>query len=390
MINEEILSVLILGENVVIRHRLTDLLNNLEGVEVAGVAATGKITLAKLERTRIDLVLFDVDIKESDPLQTLAAIRELHPDVSVVMLSAPDSTSAVLAVKALEMGALDIVAKPELVHPGDRDWDDFQKQLAAVFRTLGGKRHIRRVRTISQQKTRLAPARRTASPESARPQPASIIRPTLSPARPPARIDLVLIGVSTGGPNALSEVIPKLPADLGAPILLVQHMPQFFTEALAKDLDRRSALTVHEGFHGQEVLPNHIYIAPGGRHMVLRRSSPPEALEQRYILGLNDDPPVNSCRPAVDVLFTSTAKVTDGNVLAVIMTGMGSDGTEGVRALKEKNCYCLTQSEETCVVYSMPRSVVEAGLSDEQIHLGDMAARIADIVRREKFRSLAK
>jgi len=194
----------------------------------------------------------------------------------------------------------------------------------------------------------------------------------------PGRIDVVGIGVSTGGPNALAELIPRLPADLPVPILLVQHMPPVFTASLAEHLDQKSGLSVREARDGEQVLPGRVYIAPGGRHMVVRRL--PDA--EHPIVGLNENPPENSCRPSVDVLFRSMAAQYDGNMLAVVMTGMGNDGCEGVRAMKRRGCLCLTQSEASCIVYGMPLSVDEAGLSDEQVPLDRLADRIVHLVRK--------
>jgi two-component system chemotaxis response regulator CheB len=180
--------------------------------------------------------------------------------------------------------------------------------------------------------------------------------------------------VSTGGPNALAEVIPLLPARLKVPVLLVQHMPPVFTASLADHLAKRSQVTVREAAEGEAIVPGTVYIAPGGRHMVVRRS--PAGVPT---VGLNDSPPENSCRPSVDVLFRSVAAHYEGNVLAVVMTGMGNDGREGVRALKRKGAHCITQSAETCVVYGMPLAVDEAGLSDERIPLPRLAERIVQL-----------
>jgi two-component system chemotaxis response regulator CheB len=197
----------------------------------------------------------------------------------------------------------------------------------------------------------------------------------------PARIDVIGIGVSTGGPNALAELIPRLPEDLPVPVLLVQHMPPLFTASLAEQLANRSALKVREARDGEPILPGTVLIAPGGKHMVVRRRGDVEGASMA-IVGLNENPPENSCRPSVDVLYRSKAAQYDGNMLAVIMTGMGSDGCEGVRAMKRRGCHCITQSEATCVVYGMPLAVDEAGLSDEQVPLAQMAQRITTLVRK--------
>jgi two-component system chemotaxis response regulator CheB len=190
---------------------------------------------------------------------------------------------------------------------------------------------------------------------------------------------VVAIGVSTGGPNALKSVIPRLPRGLGVPILLVQHMPATFTKALAEALDRYSELDVREAQAGEPVLADTVYLAPGGVHMVVR--SERGAMGPRLVIDLDDSPPVNSCKPSVDVLMLSLAKVYGAKVLTVIMTGMGNDGQAGVAALKKNGGYCLSQTEESCVVYGMPRAVDETGLSDERVGLEQLAERITAVLR---------
>jgi two-component system chemotaxis response regulator CheB len=178
-------------------------------------------------------------------------------------------------------------------------------------------------------------------------------------------------------------MIPRLPADLPVPVLLVQHMPPLFTSSLAEQLNQRAALKVREARDGELILPGTVYIAPGGKHMVVRRRVDSEG-HSVPIVGLNENPPENSCRPSVDVLFRSLAAQYEGNMLAVIMTGMGSDGCEGVRVMKRRGCYCLTQSEASCVVYGMPLAVDEAGLSDERVPLAQLAHRITTLVRKSR------
>jgi two-component system chemotaxis response regulator CheB len=188
--------------------------------------------------------------------------------------------------------------------------------------------------------------------------------------------DVIAIGISTGGPNALSELIPALPKELGIPILIVQHMPPVFTASLANTLNKKSALHVKEAEDQEAILPDTVYIAPGGRHMTIKKNA-----GNQSIIALTDDAPVNSCRPSVDVLFRSVPAAYGAKVLSIIMTGMGNDGLAGVRALKEIGCYSLTQSADTCVVYGMPRAVDEQGISDEQVALSNLPKRIMELIR---------
>lgn len=191
---------------------------------------------------------------------------------------------------------------------------------------------------------------------------------------------VIAIGSSTGGPRALAELLSMLPHDLAAPVLIVQHIPAFFSGSLAEQLNRISPLEIKEARDGMEIRPGHCYISPGGIHMMLAPSG-----RGGHILRLRDTPPVNSCKPAVDILFESIARHGEGNVLGIILTGMGKDGCEGVRHLRNsrrlKKVHILTQSEGSCTVYGMPRAVDEAGLTDESVPLHKMALRITVCLR---------
>lgn len=195
------------------------------------------------------------------------------------------------------------------------------------------------------------------------------------------QINLILLAVSTGGPNALEQLLPRLPGDLGVPLLMVIHMPARFTAMLAETLDGKSQLKVRECVAGMELKPNQLVVSPGGLHMQLARIPGRSGYFSRFRLELDNGPLVRGCRPAADVLFSSVAEVFPGTVLAVVMTGMGTDGADGVAALKQRTCYCLAQSEDTSVIYGMPRAVVERGLADETVPLDRLAARITQLVR---------
>ncbi|MCS6267608.1 MAG: chemotaxis-specific protein-glutamate methyltransferase CheB [Vampirovibrio sp.] len=190
---------------------------------------------------------------------------------------------------------------------------------------------------------------------------------------------VLLIGISTGGPVALMELIPKLPSNLGLPVLVVQHMPPKFTQSLADSLNTKTGLTIKEAVHGETLKPNVVYIAPGGFHMEIEAGAKGEA-----IVNINQKPPVNSCRPSVDVLFKSAPAVFKNNTLSVVMTGMGKDGCEGVRYLKQTvGTYCVTQSEESCVIYGMPKAVDDEQLNDESVPLNNLANRICELLGKQ-------
>ncbi len=382
----EKIKVLVVDESVLNRRLISEALAGSQEVEVVAVAATGKIAMSRLDQMPIDLILIDVEMELDDALKTIKRIRKQHPDIGLIALSGYETNRADLAIQALELGALDLVTKPR--GEGNRiNQPEFRERLAPIVRAFHGKKHARLARELTERRksnqnfrARIQPLVVSGSPNGPVLAPrSSSDEEGLFTVLRPIPIDIVAIGVSTGGPRALNEVIPQLPGNLGVPIVLVQHMPPLFTEALAGSLSKKSALDVHEAVAGEPVLANHVYIAPGGKHMVVVPENG-QSGHPRARIELTSDPPVNSCRPAADVLFRSLANVFGGRTLAVVMTGMGNDGLAGIRLMKAKGCYCLSQSEDTCVVYGMPRAVDEAGLSDEKVPLDQLAVRIEALV----------
>ena len=363
----EHLGVLVVDDTVVFRRIVGDVVTSLDGAELVGTASNGLLALEKMKRLDVDVVLLDIEMPEMDGLAALGVLRREYPDVSVIMVSGANKHSADVVVNALAGGALDFVSKPEGTDPqSSRDY--LVAHLDPLLRLAAYRRRLHMPRS-----ERGVPA---GEPDDAQVCPAGRAGPN------PTRIDVVAIGVSTGGPDALARVIPQLPSDLGVPVLMVQHMPPVFTRSLAESLDRKSALSVQEAVDGQAIEPNTVLIAPGGRHMVVRSRLDAATGKRNAVVGLNDSPPENNCRPAVDTLFRSVAAHYGDTVLAVVMTGMGGDGCEGVRAMKRKGCLCLSQTRESCVVYGMPRAVDDAGLSDERVALADLPSRISALVRK--------
>lgn len=379
--DEQRLRVLIVDDTVVYRRILSEVVEALGEAEVVGTAPHGRLALAKLEQTTVDLVLLDVEMPEMNGFETLKEIRRQHPDTSVVMISGASLSAADNTMRCLEQGALDFLHKPEGLdaEAGRQELKDRLRPLLRLVQTRLNLRRGTALRTSAPAGAPLVQASRSAA--LAHPGPAAPRPGRMAPV--PERIDVVGIGVSTGGPNALAELIPRLPADFPVPILLVQHMPPLFTASLAEHLNLKSQVAVREARDGEPVLPGCVYLAPGGRHMVVRRL-PDRDGDGSLIIGLNDNPLENSCRPSVDVLFRSLAAQFEGNLLAVVMTGMGSDGCEGVRAMKRRGCRVLTQSEASCIVYGMPMAVDEAGLSDEQVPLDLLAGRITRLVGKHR------
>jgi len=376
-----LLRILIVDESVPGRKFLANALSGLDGVKAVDSVANGRIALTRLRQLSVDVILFDVMGTTGNLLETLEKIVDNYPQISVVLMGEEDAVAPDMVVKSFQIGALEYIRKPSL--GGDEITET--KKFRRLFFPLLGLLHARR--NIRAMKSEIPPS--PASPGAvALPQrkngivgsPSESVFPKIASLLP-RRFDLIALGISTGGPNALAEVIPKLPADLGVPILLVQHMPAGMTAALADSLNMKSRLAVREAIHREEVLPNTVYIAPGGRHMLVIRETG-VSNPFRRVIALSDSPPENSCRPSVDVLFRSVAAAYYGNILAIIMTGMGYDGLAGIRIMKEQGCYCLTQTEETCTVYGMPRVVNNAQLADERIRLDRLAARITELIGR--------
>lgn len=342
--------VLVVDDSVVIRKLLSDILGADPEIELAGTAPNGKIALAKLPQLNPDLVTLDIEMPEMDGLQTLPELRKAYPKLPVIMFSTLTERGASATLDALARGATDYVTKPANVGSVAAAIQNVTEQL------------IPRIKSLCRHK--LSQSSTTSIVRSVRPsgvRTASLV---------PRRFEAVVIGSSTGGPQALSAVLPLLPANFPAPILVVQHMPPVFTQHLAARLDQQCALKVSEAVDGDAVVPGRILIAPGNVHLEVQRQGP-------FVKAvLHQGPPENSCRPAVDVLFRSAAKTFGRNCLSVVLTGMGQDGMRGAEAIVAAGGTSLAQDEATSVVWGMPRAVVEAGWSDLTLPLPKIAAEL--------------
>jgi two-component system, chemotaxis family, protein-glutamate methylesterase/glutaminase len=365
--NESHLKVLVVDDMLTYRAILSRVLSEFENVEISGTAGNGKQALEKMAQTPANLVLMDLEMPIMNGLETVPELRRNYPDAQVVLISGTNRSSADLTVQALQAGAMDFIAKPA------------QESLTANMEALRQKLSSVLLTCRESRKKKLPLVSKIKLPEkvenSTAVKPAAVI-PKLPPKNRAHGFDVLAIGVSTGGPNALADLLPKLPGNLGMPVVLVQHMPPLFTASLATMLDQKSALRVKEAEDGEALQPNTVYIAPGGRHLLIQRKG---ATGQPTAV-LTDTDPVNSCRPAVDVLFNSLPAIYGERVLSVILTGMGNDGMVGVRTIKQKGGYNITQTEQSCVVYGMPRAVDEQGLSDEQLDLNGIANRIRQLM----------
>ena len=352
------IEVLVVDDSAVIRRFVTEVLNGQGDITVQATASNGEIALERLAQRLPDVVVLDIEMPVLDGLATLERIRRRWRDLPVVMFSTLTTRGATATLDALARGATDYVSKP--THLGD-----LASAKAAVAAELVPV--LRSCATV--RRTRLALGRSTVSRPTSAPTPAR--RPT--PFHPrPARCDVLVIASSTGGPHALTEVVPALPATLPVPVLIVQHMPALFTRLLADRLNGRSPLSVHHAEESMPIEAGSVYLAPGGLHMLVRRGA-----DGRARIGLDDGPPENSVKPAADVLFRSAAAFYGGRILAVVLTGMGSDGLAGCRVIRQAGGTIFAQDEATSVVWGMPGAVAREGLIDAELPLGEIAPAIA-------------
>jgi two-component system chemotaxis response regulator CheB len=349
--------VMVVDDSVVIRRLVAQALEDDSMLEVVGTASNGAIGLQRISQFNPDVITLDIEMPDMDGLEMLRRVRREYPKVRIIMFSTLTEKGGAKTLEALTLGADDYVAKVSNEGSLDRSMIRLRDEM------------IPKIKQFFRQPTEDRPL---ATPET------SITRSTVSSNWRPTSVGkqetmwprVVVIGVSTGGPTALGEILPKIPADFPLPILVVQHMPPLFTRLLAERLNSTCQMPVREAHHGCRVEPGQILIAPGDFHMKLAHDG--AAIGVR----LDQSPRENSCRPAVDALFVSTAEVYGGAALAIILTGMGRDGLRGVEILKAKGAWILAQDETSSVVWGMPGAVVNAGLADRVLPLQQVAPEI--------------
>lgn len=333
--------VMVVDDSVVIRRVLTETLGEDRRIEVVGTAANGEIALSKLPRLQPDVITLDLEMPKMDGLTTLKALRETDARLPVILFSSHTERGAAKTLEGLAAGASDYVTKPSGSPGLDATREHIRETLLPKVLVLGR-------RTIQREEI------------SARPRP-----------KGPVPVSLVVIGCSTGGPNALAEVLPALPVPLRVPVLISQHMLPTFTRTLAERLTARGPFPVEEARHGERLKPGQVWLAKGDTHLRLR----PRGGD--LLLDVWEGPPENSCRPSVDVMFRSAAEHFGAGTLAVVLTGMGRDGLKACEALRELGAPILVQDEASSVVWGMPGQVARAGLADEILPIEDIGPAIA-------------
>ncbi len=350
------IKVLVVDDSSVYRKILSNILQKDPQIEVVGSAANGKIALDLISKLKPDVITLDLEMPEMDGLETLDHIKKQNLPVGVIVFSSHSHAGARLTFEALEKGAFDFLPKPSN--------NSFTQNIEKIANSL-------------IPKIKLCYAKKLLSTQRAHP-----IRPLRPTPAPKSRIslvtkrDAVAIGSSTGGPSALKEVLSQLDPKIYVPIFIVQHMPPVFSTQLAERLNKICPLTVKEAENGEVVKPKVVYIAPGDYHMEVNKKG------EHVIIKLHKGPPENNCRPSVDVFFRSAAQVYKDKILAIVLTGMGSDGLKGAKMLKEKGAYIVAQDEESSVVWGMPGAVAKAGIADEIVPLSKVAHLISEVSKK--------
>ena len=357
-----VLRIAVVDDSALYRRMILNVLAMIPGVEVVGTASNGFEALELVAHAKPDVVTLDVQMPGMDGIEVLKALKQRGLAPRVIMVSSLTAEGAPTTVTALMEGAFDFILKPAGV--------DTHVSREAIHRELSGK-----LVAVRESMVGLPPAARPVpAPPVAR---AAMAHASVARATTPRRYDAIVIGTSTGGPQALRSVIPLFSTALDVPVLVVQHIPAQFTGSLAERLNGMSSMRVVEAADGMGIEPGHVYLAPGDRHLGVERR------EGGMVCVLNDSPRRRGCRPSVDHLLESAAQAYEGRVLAAVLTGMGCDGLEGCRALKRAGGGVMAQSADTCVVYGMPKAVIEAGLADETVPLDQVAARLEERLRKE-------
>jgi two-component system, chemotaxis family, protein-glutamate methylesterase/glutaminase len=359
------IKVLVVDDSALMRKVISDILNSSTEIEVVATAANGVEALKKLERNEVDVVTLDFQMPEMDGLTTLKHIMAENPK-PVVMISAFTKTGVEETIKSLEAGAADFVTKPEGevdVNLKNTSRDEIVTKIIIASRA--------NISILRKEATK-------AMPEIPHVEQQTIVS-ELEPHPTEAYADkgkIIIIGSSTGGPQTLERVIPLLPESLPAPVLIVQHMPPVFTKSLAERLDRLSQLKVKEAEEGDIIEKGKVYIAPGDYHMELRRGISDGIKVDK--ITLNQNPREEGVRPSINFTLRSASESYKDKVVGVILTGMGSDGTDGMRAVKAQKGVCIAQNKDTSIIYGMPKAVADAGLADYVLPLDQIPAKIVE------------
>ncbi len=343
----EPIRVLVVDDSALMRKAISLMLDEEPDVKVCGVARNGEEAVEKIQSLHPDVVTLDIEMPVMDGLTALKFIMKLHP-VPVIMFSSLTTDGAEMTLKALELGAVDFLPKylPGILAQSS----DIRKELVQKVKTVAKKsKMLQRPATWGKVVTGLSGFSAESSPARKRPG---------KPRTSKKEYELVLIGSSTGGPQTLQSMIPNIQGSMVLPIVIVQHMPEQFTRALAERLNKLSSLQVKEAEHGEDLLEQVVYVAPGGHNLALKRTG------RRIWLHIEKCTEESIYRPSINLTAFTAADIFQDRVVGIMLTGMGSDGLEGFKQLKQQKSYIIAQKKDTCVIYGMPRVVIEAGIAD--------------------------
>ncbi len=357
---------LVIDDTIVYRKIVGDVLKETPGVEVVGSANNGKIALSKINSLKPDLITLDIEMPEVNGIEVLQELKKLPNPPMVIMLSTLTQQGSEMTIKALELGAFDFIAKPDEGKMAE-NMQKVKDALSPIIDVLK-----RRKETTLKIRNKVIASKTKYIKPKAPLQTRTVTQKKVIR----SKAEVVGIGISTGGPNALTQMIPLLPANLKASVLIVQHMPPLFTASLANSLNNKSPLEVKEAENGDTIQPGRVLIAPGGKQMKIVAGA--DGITRK--IKITDDPPENSCKPSADYLFRSIAQHYVGRSTGVIMTGMGSDGSKGLVQMKNNGSIIIAQNEETCTVYGMPKEPVESGIADLIVPLESIADEIIKTV----------
>lgn len=358
-------------------------LAKIPDIQIVGSVWSGEKALESIRSTPPDLVTLDQEMPEMDGLSTLREIKRLNEDmgidVSVVMLSSHTQRGGEVTMNALNEGALDFIAKPSGAD-ADANMKTLVEQLQQKIEICRGRKHRSAGSVVKNIKSTIPKNNVVSEPSSKDSVDTSVLKPKGHGSHVGGKVSgvavqSIAIGVSTGGPKALQVLVPELCKLVDLPIFIVQHMPPQFTKSLAQSLDRISDHTVVEAEDGLPVAPKMVYVAPGGLHLLVRKEG------AGHVVKLSEQDPENGFRPSADVLFRSVASAYGSSVLALILTGMGSDGAKGLASVKRQGSTVFAQDEASSVVWGMPGSAVEAGVVDEVLPLAEMAQRVSTVIK---------
>ncbi len=367
--NNSKISLLIVDDSALMRNLITKMFDDVPDIHVAGTAMNGKFALKKLETLKPDVIILDLEMPEMNGIEFLKEREKRGIDIPVIILSSLAKKGAKITMEALSLGASDFVLKPS--GSISLDIHKTKDQLVELIRAYGGQYKKKRGETppssyekIAQVDEKIIDELRVIKPKEPVPSVQEVKR---------APIEIVAIGISTGGPNALRKVLPHLSSNLPTPVVIVQHMPAGFTKEFAESLNKICPLNVKEAEEGDTLERGKVFIAPGDKHMEVETGSTTNRIR------LTNDPPVNGHRPSVDVLFKSVAKVYARRSLAVIMTGMGKDGAKEIGRIYSMGGITIAQDEKTSIVYGMPRVAIESGVIHHVLPLEKIADKINEL-----------